>query len=107
MIFSICLGKKNAVAIEFLGFIKKKYFSKKKKFGFKKKEMFCLTEKLFLFFTIFKLDSITQIIYFIIQIRLYSLLILLLFSYISLQETGHRKNINPSLMIQVAKNKNK
>ena len=31
------------------------------------------------------------------------LLILLLFSYISFQETGFRKNANPSLFIQVAK----
>ena len=100
MFFSICLSKKNAKAIEFFGLIKK-YFSKNKK----KLNVFLKT-KIFVFHMIFKLDCITQIIYFIIHICLYSLFILLLFPYISLQETGHRKNTNPSLLMKVSKNQN-
>ena len=44
-----------------------------------------------------------QIIYCIIHMCLYSCFILFLFLYISFQETGHGKNTNPSLFIQVAK----
>ena len=65
--FSICLGKKNAEAIEFLG-IKKKYVSKNKIcFCFKKKSNASLyKEIIFVVHTIFKVDFITQIIYCII-----------------------------------------
>ena len=101
-VFSTYLGKTEA--IEFLGIIKK-YFSKNRKTIGSKKINVLLNKKIILVFhMIFKVDCITQIIYFIIHICLYSLFILLLLSYISLQETGHRKNTNPSLLIQVAKN---
>ena len=103
MFFSICRGKKNAEAIEFLGLIKNMFPQIKKKLVFQKRNVL-LNKFFFVFYMIFKLDCITQIIYFIIHKCLYSLFILLLFSYISLQEMGHRKNTNPSLLIQVAKN---
>ena len=93
-------ARKYTKAIKFLGLIKK-YFSKNDKKNWFKKRNFLLNKKIFL---IFKLDCITQITYFIIHICLYSLFILLLFSYISLQETGLRKNTNPFLLIEMAKN---
>ena len=53
MFFSVCLGKKNAEAIKFLGILKK-YVSKNKiYFCLKKRKMFCLIKKLFLSFTWF------------------------------------------------------
>ena len=59
MFFSICLGQKNAEAINFLGILKNN-FSKNKKYIFsstKKKEMSCLIKKyIFIFYTIFKLS---------------------------------------------------
>ena len=71
----------------------------------------CLSQKMLrqlnnndgdVFHTNFKLDFLTQIIYCIIHIILYSLFIFLLFSYISFWETGHKKNTNPFLFIEVA-----
>ena len=104
MFCSICLGKKNAKAIEFLGILKK-YFSKNKKYFCLKKKINVLLNKkvIFVFHTIFKLDFMTQIIFYTVHRCLYSLFILLLFSYISFQETGHRKNNNPSQFIKVTK----
>ena len=67
MIFSVCLGrKKNEEAIKFLGILKR-YVSKNKiYFCFKKKGNVSLIKKaIFVFHTIFKLDFITQIIYWI------------------------------------------
>ena len=53
MFFSICLGKKNAEAIQYLG-IFKKYVSKNKKyFCLKEKKIFRLIKKLILSFTRF------------------------------------------------------
>ena len=49
-----------------------------------------------------KLDFMTQIIYCILHRCLYFIFKLLLFYYISFQETGYKKNINPSLFIQMA-----
>ena len=64
MFFSICLGKKNAEAIKFLGILKK-YISKNEiYFCLKKIINVLLNEKvIFVFYTIFKLDFIMQIIY--------------------------------------------
>ena len=95
--FSICLGKNIAEAIEFLR-LKKNTFPRIKKIGLKKRNVVLNKKIIFVFPMIFKLHCITQIIYFIIHICLY------LYSlFILLQETGHRKNTNPSLLIQVAK----
>ena len=92
------------VAMWLLGLIKK-YFSKNKKKLVQKKGNFLIDKKnIFLFHMVLKLDCITQFTYFIIHICLYSLIILLLFSHISLQEARHRQNTNTSLLIQVAKN---
>ena len=69
MFFSICLDKKNAEVIKFWGMLKK-YVSKNKinLFFLRKKSIFLLNKKvIFVFDTIFKLDSITQIIYSITQ----------------------------------------
>ena len=69
MFFSICLDKKNAEVIKFWGMLKK-YVSKNKIYLFflRKKSIFLLNKKvIFVFDTIFKLDSITQIIYSITQ----------------------------------------
>ena len=68
MFFSICLGKKNAEVIKFLGILKK-YVSKNKiYFCSRKKSNVSLNKKvIFVFHTIFKLDFITQIIYCIIH----------------------------------------
>ena len=52
---------------------------------------------------ILQLDFMTQIIYCIIHRCLYSLFIHLLFSYVSFQETRHRKNTNLYLFTQVKK----
>ena len=73
----------------------------------KKRNVLLNKKIIFVFHMIFKLDCIMQTIYFIIHICLYSLFMLLLFSYVSLQETGHRKNTNLALLIQVAKNQQK
>ena len=50
MFFSICLGKKNAEVIKFLGILKK-YVSKNNIFVQERKAMFHLIKKLFLSFT--------------------------------------------------------
>ena len=84
MFFSICLAKKNAEVIKFLGFLKKYVSENKIYFCSRKKSNVSLNKKvIFVFHTIFKLDFITQIIYCIIHRCLYSLFILFLFSYIS------------------------
>ena len=82
--------KKNVKAIEFLGFLKT-CFSNNKNINFclKKKRNVLLSCRLF--------------VYCIIHRCMYSLFMLLLFSYISFSETGHRKSTNPSLFIQKAK----
>ena len=56
MFFSICLGKRSAKAIEFLGILKK-YFSKNISIFVKKKRNVCLIKKkIFIFYMIFKLS---------------------------------------------------
>ena len=52
MFFSVCLGKKNAEATEFLGILKK-YFSNNKKYIFllKKKGIVLLNKKTFFYFS--------------------------------------------------------
>ena len=104
MFFSICLGKKNAEVIKFLGILKK-YVSKNKiYFCSRKKSNVSLNKKvIFVFHTIFKLNFIMQIIYCFIHRCLYSPFILFLFSYTSFQETEHRNNVTPSLFIQSGK----
>ena len=68
MFFSICLGKKNAEVIKFLGILKKYVSENKIQFSSKKKSNVSLNKKvIFVFHTIFKLDFITQIIYCIIH----------------------------------------
>ena len=85
MFFSICLAKKNAEVIKFLGFLKKYVSENKIYFCSRKKSNVSLNKKvIFVFHTIFKLDFITQIIYCIIHRCLCSLFILFLFSSISL-----------------------
>ena len=82
-----------------------------KKYVSKNKIYFCLKKRTnaspnkkvtFVFHTIFKLDFIIQIIYFIIHRCLYSIFILFLFFYEFLPNE-HRNNVNPSLFIQLAK----
>ena len=77
MFFSICLCKKNAESIEFLGLIKNTSPRIKKKLILKKRNVLLNKKIIFVFHMIFKLECITQIIYFIIHICLYSLFILL------------------------------
>ena len=104
MFFSICLAKKNAEVIKFLGFLKKYVSENKIYFCSRKKSNVSLNKKvIFVFHTIFKLDFITQTIYCIIHRCLYSLFILFSISYISFWETERRNNVNPSLFIQLAK----
>ena len=68
MFFSICLAKKNAEVIKFLGFLKKYVSENKIYFCSRKKSNVSLNKKvIFVFHTIFKLDFITQIIYCIIH----------------------------------------
>ena len=83
----------------------KKYVSKSKTYlCLKRKSNVSLNKKVVtVFHTIFKLDFITQINYCIIHRCLCSLFILLLFSFISFQETEQRNNVNLSLFIQLAK----
>ena len=103
MFFSICLAKKNAEVIKFLGFLKKYVSENKIYFCSRKKSNVSLNKKvIFVFHTIFKLDFITQIIYCIIHRCLCSHFIVFLLSYIS-QEKEHRNNINLSLFIKLAK----
>ena len=84
MFSSICLAKKNAEAIKFLGLLKK-YVSKNKiYFCLKKKSHVSLNKKvIFVFQPIFKLDFIIQIIYCTVHRCLDSLFMHFLFSYIS------------------------
>ena len=85
MFFSICLGKKNAEVIKFLGILKKYVSDNKIYFCPIKKSIFLLNKKIiFVFHTIFRSDFIKQIIYCIIHRCLGSHFILFLFSYISL-----------------------
>ena len=68
MFFSICLAKKNAEVIKFLGFLKKYVSENKIYFCSRKKSNVSLNKKvIFVFHTIFKLDFITQTIYCIIH----------------------------------------
>ena len=84
MFFSICLCKKYARAIKFLGILKKYVSKKKMYFCLKTKSNVSLNEKvIFAFHTIFKFDFIMQIIYFIVHRCLYSLFIVFLFFYTS------------------------
>ena len=66
--FSICLGKKNAEIIKFLGILKK-YVSENKMYFYSRKKSNVLLNKkaFFVFHTIFKPDFIMQIIYCIID----------------------------------------
>ena len=85
MFFSICLGKKNAEVIKFLGILKQCVSENKICFCSRKKNNVSLNKKVaFVFETIFKLDFVTQIIYCIIHRCLCSHFILFLFSYIIL-----------------------
>ena len=85
MFFSICLAKKNAEVIKFLGFLKKYVSENKIYFCSRKKSNVSLNKKvIFVFHTIFKLGFIIQIIYCIIHICLCFHFIIFLFSYISL-----------------------
>ena len=85
MFFSICLGKKNAEVIKFLGILKQCVSENKICFCSRKKNNVSLNKKVaFVFETIFKLDFVTQIIYCIIHRCLCSHFILFLFFYISL-----------------------
>ena len=103
MFFTIYLPQQKKCQDNWILRTHKKILFFKKKLVLKKNVL--LNKKIiFVFRMIFKFDCIMQIISFIIHKCLYSLFILLLFSYISLQEMGHRKNTNPSLLIQVAKN---
>ena len=78
LFFSICLGKKNAEVIKFLGILKKYVSENKIYFCSRKKSNVSLNKKvIFVFHTIFKLDFITQIIYCILHRCMY----FLLFSY--------------------------
>ena len=62
-VFSICLGKKNAKVIKFLGILKKYISENKICFCSRKKSNVSLNKKvIFVFHTIFKLDFVTQII---------------------------------------------
>ena len=94
MFFSICLLKKNAEVIKFLGILKK-YVSKNKiYFCSRKKSNVSLNKKvIFVFHTIFKLDFITQIIYCIIHRCLCSHFIL----FCSLISVSKKWNIEPIL----------
>ena len=93
---------------KFLGFLKKYVSENKIYFCSRKNSNISLHKKvIFVFHTIFKLDFITQIIYCIIHRCLCSRLILVLFSYNSLQEMEHRNNVNFSLFIQLANVNNK
>ena len=85
MSFSICLGKKNAEVVKFLGILEKNLSLKIKHiFVRERKAMFRLEKFFFVFQTIFKLCFIMQIIYCIIHRCLRFHFILFLFSYISL-----------------------
>ena len=80
--FSICLGKKNAEVIKFLGILKK-YVSENICFCSRKKSNVSHNKKvIFVFHSIFKLDFAIQIIYCVIHRCLCSHFILCLFSYI-------------------------
>ena len=69
MFFSIYLGKKNAEVIKFLGILKKYVSENRIYFWSRKKSNGLLNKKVvFIFHTIFKLDFITQIIYYIVVI---------------------------------------
>ena len=65
--------------------------------------MFCLVKSYFCFSHDFQTWFHDAVIYCFIHRCLYSLFILLLFSYISFQEMGHRNNANPFLFKQLAK----
>ena len=87
--FSICLGKRNAEAIKFLGILLKNTFPKKNIFFcLKRKKNVLLNKKVILVFhTIFKFDFITQIIYCI------------LFSYFYCSLISGKRNIGTMLTL--------
>ena len=95
MFFSICLGKKNAEVIKFLGILKK-YVSKNKIYFCSRKESNVSLNKkvIFVFHTIFKLDFIMHIIYCIIHICLCSHFIL----FCSLISASKKWNIETILI---------
>ena len=79
----------------------------RKKLVLQKRNVLRNKKIIFVFHMIFKLDCMMQITYFIIHICLLSIFsshTFVILLYISLQETGHRKNTNPFLLIQVTKN---
>ena len=94
LFFSICLGKKNAEVIKFLGILTK-YVSKNKiYFCSRKKSNVSLHKKfIIVFHTIFKLDFIMQIFYCIIQRCLFSHFIL----FCSLVSVSKKWNIERML----------
>ena len=102
MFFSICLGKKIADVIKFLGISQKKYVSENKiYFCSRKKSNVSLNKKvIFVFHTIFKLDFITQIIYCIIHRCLCSHFIL----FCSLISVSKKWNIETMLIFHYSYN---
>ena len=96
MIFSICLGKKNAEVIKFLGILKK-YVSENKIYFCSRKKINVLLNKkvIFIFHTIFNLDFVMQIIYCIIHRCLYSLFLL----FCSLISVSKKWNIETMLIL--------
>ena len=103
MFFSICLAKKNAEVIKFLGFLKKYVSENKIYFCSRKKSNVSLNKKvIFVFHTIFKLDFITQIIYCIIHRCLCSHFIL----FCSLVSVSKNWNLETILTFSLAKNSN-
>ena len=94
MFFSICLAKKNAEVIKFLGILKKYVSENKIYFCSRKKSNVSLNKKvIFVFHTIFKLGFITQIIYCIIHRCLHSHFIL----FCSLVSVSKKWNIETML----------
>ena len=71
MFFSICRGKKNAEAIEFLGLIKNMFPQIKKKLVFQKINVL-LNKFFFVFYMIFKLDCITDHLLYYPQMSIFS-----------------------------------
>ena len=101
MFFSICLAKKNAEVIKFLGFLKKYVSENKIYFCSRKKSNVSLNKKvIFVFHTISKLDFITQIIYCIIHRCLCSHFIL----FCSLISVSKKWNIEIMLTIPCSYN---
>ena len=96
LFFSICLGKKYAEVIKFLGILKK-YVSENKIYFCSRKKINVLLNKkvIFIFHTIFNLDFVMQIIYCIIHRCLYSLFLL----FCSLISVSKKWNIETMLIL--------